>query len=452
MSKKADLSQRPYVTTDPTDSAKVSRRQNLKSLFTTVVFLCVLAILVFFSHSLIKKQNLISPLHSDDDLVNQPELVGFDQLTQNQLLLEKMANKNLSRQKVIYGFLPYWNISSDLQLHSALTDLNYFRLLVGENGYLIKENNAEASEIGWQRLNNETWQNLANNWQQGSPNPYDRRLALTVFLDDSTVLSKVLNDESLRDNLVSDLNIFLSQNQQFSEINLDFEYFGVSDENLRLGMNDLLAKLRLLIATNHPKVRLTIDVFGKSAERSSGLYDWQAVKEYVDYVILMAYDYKTRSSSQPGPVAPTLGAAVWGGNDVMTSLNLLLQKIPPYQVLLGIPFYGYQWQVTSLDIHEARTYPETGETVSYRRVRDLLAKAQENSITTSWDGDSLTPYLSYTKEDNTKYLLFYEDDRSLQYKLDLVKDMNLGGIAIWALGYEGQTEELWNVIDKFKKQ
>lgn len=412
-------------------------------------------------------RSLISPIQNDTQTPPDPGIVGESREVLD--TASQMKTKNLSSETIIYGFLPYWNLSDTLQLPAVLTDLNYFRLLIGDEGHLITENSNGGNEIGWQKLQSENWQKTLSTWRgetahddhsskvgvtanstsaSDSTQNQQKRLALTLFIDDTTQLEQLLLNEDFQNNLASDLNLFLLNNPEFQEINLDFEYFGVVDETLRLGMTNLLSRLRLLIVTYHPQTRLTIDVFGKSPERFNGLYDWQAVQDYVDYVILMAYDYKTRSSSLPGPVAPTLGADQWGGNDVLTSLKTLLGKVPSYQVILAVPFYGYQWQVTNFDLETARTYPETGQTVSYRRVRELLAKAQELNIEDFWDEDSLTPYLFFTNaEDQNKYMIFYEDDRSLQYKLDLAKEMNLAGIAIWALGYEGETTELWSAIE-----
>ena len=43
-------------------------------------------------------------------------------------------------------------------------------------------------------------------------------------------------------------------------------------------------------------------------------------------------------------------------------------------------------------------------------------------------------------------VIYYESPRSIAYKLDYVNQLDLGGIAIWALGYEGEGRDLWEVI------
>jgi spore germination protein YaaH len=70
----------------------------------------------------------------------------------------------------------------------------------------------------------------------------------------------------------------------------------------------------------------------------------------------------------------------------------------------------------------------------------------EKTAKEHWDSDALSPYITYT-EGGKIQTIYYENSRSLSYKLDLVNETNMGGIAIWALGYEGSSRELWDVID-----
>ena len=42
--------------------------------------------------------------------------------------------------------------------------------------------------------------------------------------------------------------------------------------------------------------------------------------------------------------------------------------------------------------------------------------------------------------------IYFEDERSLKAKLELVKQTGLGGVGFWALGYEGEDEEIWRGV------
>jgi spore germination protein YaaH len=69
---------------------------------------------------------------------------------------------------------------------------------------------------------------------------------------------------------------------------------------------------------------------------------------------------------------------------------------------------------------------------------------KDEGLQEQWDADALF-HTTYNLDGQIQ-TIFYENSRSLSYKLDLVNHTELGGIAIWALGYEGTTNELWEVI------
>ena len=363
--------------------------------------------------------------------------------------------KNISDQPLVYGFFPYWNMKSGFEVPHVVTDLAFFRLLAQENGLLVFDQNSDGS---WQEVMPlQAWLDMTETWQSSFPG---KRRELVIFQDDPEQLEQLLLNEEAIDTLVLQVHQVLEAKTQKEDqpdwrgINLDFEYFGTASEPVRDGMSLLLSKLRLLIGQYHPEVRLTVDVFGKLAYRSQGLFDWESVAENVDYVILMGYDYTTRSSIVPGPVAPTIGRSRWG-NDILGAVEALAKKIPSYQIILGVPYYGYQWEVTTFDLSNSRTYPETGRTLTYQRVQEMLVEKEALGITEGWDEASLTPFFYYEGDEErpdgtgkVKYLAFYENEESLKYKLDLINGMGLGGMAIWALGYEGMETGvgLWDLV------
>ena len=160
--------------------------------------------------------------------------------------------------------------------------------------------------------------------------------------------------------------------------------------------------------------------------------------------------YGLRFSSQfifyAGPVAPLFGGKEFWDGDINEYLQAFLKVVPSEKILLGIPFYGYEWQTTSRD-SQSHTFPDTGSTASYTRVAEILERKDELGVQEHWNEDALSPYISYI-EDREIYVIYYENSRSISYKLDYVNQLDLGGIAIWALGYEGDSLELWDVIER----
>jgi spore germination protein YaaH len=175
------------------------------------------------------------------------------------------------------------------------------------------------------------------------------------------------------------------------------------------------------------------------------LWEVEPIGQEVDYIIVMAYDFHRRSSPLAGPVAPIFGGKELWDSDISEHLRAFLEVVPSQKILLGVPFYGYEWQTVSGEPQSA-TFPDTGSTASFERVQTLLGRSGELHLKEGWNEDALSPYLSY-QEDGETFVVYYENSRSLSYKIDFVNQLDLGGIAIWALGYEGSSRELWDVIE-----
>ena len=61
-------------------------------------------------------------------------------------------------------------------------------------------------------------------------------------------------------------------------------------------------------------------------------------------------------------------------------------------------------------------------------------------------------YSWFDKDHKVWRQAYYEDVRSLGLKYDFIKEKNLRGVGIWALGYDGSYPELWDLLEeKFTK-
>ncbi len=162
-----------------------------------------------------------------------------------------------------------------------------------------------------------------------------------------------------------------------------------------------------------------------------GAHDYRAHGELADRVVVMAYEWG-RGGGPPAPVAP-LG-------EVREVLRYAVREIPREKLLLGIPLYGYDW-----------TLPVPG---SGRGRRVGLAEARElatlESATLDYDHRHESPRVRYRDEAGRDHLVWFEDDRSLRAKLDLVRALGLRGVSFWRLpdpagGAFGTVEELFAV-------
>lgn len=91
------------------------------------------------------------------------------------------------------------------------------------------------------------------------------------------------------------------------------------------------------------------------------------------------------------------------------------------KIILGLAAYGYDWS--------------SNGTKAYG-INGIYNLATNNNATILWDDVSKSPYFNYTDASGINHSVWFENDKSISYKLDLVNNYNLSGIAIWRLGLE----------------
>lgn len=395
------------------------RRFFLGLLFTLVALVVALGILWW--RWLLYRPDLLSPLSA---------------LT----YIQSIGRPISTEKKSVYGFLPYWTMN-DASISSTLTDIAYFSVGLDGAGNLLEQTDGEY-EQGLRRLQQEAFTDWAQQRQQDG-----QKMHITITLFQADTIRALLASPTSRERAIFTISQLVAS-YPFSGVQLDLEYAGTVDDSLRADYVTFVKDLNAALEKQDRGIELSVAMFGSAASKYT-FWDVANLAPHIDFFIMMTYDYHIRSSPVVGPVAPIFGKGTgrWE-DDVVTNMRDLLKVVEPGKVLLGIPFYGYEWTSTSDELG-ATTFPKSGATATYKRVLSILEdpniKAQER-----WDEDALSPYVTYQEDGQTQFI-YYENTRSLSYKLDFVQQLGLRGIAIWALGYEGNRDELWRTIDvKFK--
>lgn len=234
---------------------------------------------------------------------------------------------------------------------------------------------------------------------------------------DYEVIGEVLNDPATRDAHIRNI-VDLVMREGYDGIDLDYESMRAEDREvysvfLRQLSAALHAEGKVLTSSVHPK---TDDA---GYDERNVAQDFQAIGEAVDQVRVMAYDYHW-STSAPGPGAP----ADW----VEEVIAWTVTQIPSEKVVLGAVLLGYDW----VDEH--------GETVDYQqamsRIREKGAELQRD--------DDHTPWYRYTDDAGREHSVWFEDGPSVNAKLGLVKEYDLGGMFFWRLG--GEDPHIWRTL------
>jgi spore germination protein YaaH len=149
-------------------------------------------------------------------------------------------------------------------------------------------------------------------------------------------------------------------------------------------------------------------------------FDYRGLADVADFLVLMAYDQHT-PSTPPGPVA--------GYDWVQAALDYAVGRVPPSKLLLGIPFYGREWDEASRG--------DTAHSLAYKDLNPFLADPASER---HWDDLSRTAWFQW-REGDTLRTAWFDDARSLREKLKLVQLDHLRGYAAWRLGVEDP--EFW---------
>jgi spore germination protein YaaH len=173
--------------------------------------------------------------------------------------------------------------------------------------------------------------------------------------------------------------------------------------------------------------------------------DWQNAFDYSelalagDGLMVMGYDYHWSGSSATGPVAPLDG---WGTYNVTWTVEdyLYWTGYQREKIILGVPYYGYEWPCVGPEPGSATT--GTGNAKTFR-----VAEPLAQSVGKLWDQESSTPW--YRFEVSPWRQGWYDDWQSIGMKYDLVNAENLGGSGIWALRYDSDRVEMWNALEQY---
>ena len=210
-------------------------------------------------------------------------------------------------------------------------------------------------------------------------------------------------------------------------INIDFEEIYEKDKD----------KYSRFIIELEPRMKelgavLSVDVTAPDGDPNWSLcYDRNVLGDVADYLVFMAYDQHGTSSTSPGTTA--------GYNWVETSLKKVIEYdvVDSEKIILGIPFYTRQWTTNS-----------SGQ-ITGRGVVSMRNITIPNNVEKKWDDTLKQYYIEYASGKNT-IRMWIEDATSIQAKVSLVKQYNLGGTSGWRKDME--SDGIWKVISDGLKQ
>jgi len=411
---------------EPLVQTRPSRRFHIKTFL--YIFLSLIIVVGILSLHLYLSYPTVSPLISGE------------------YSLTSVGKSHANMQKEVVGFMPYWNLDDSKYLqYNLLSEVFFFSLSADENGDIVKVVNGQT-DPGWRWWQSDTIQTLIAKTQISGG-----KFGLTIAMQKNTTLESFLDNQTAQTNLISNLLQIIKQDK-VAGLNLDFEYDGTPDDKYRGAFTEFAKNLTAAFRNQSPNTELSIDMFPLSVEKPR-LYDVGSLAPLFDKVIVMSYDYYSGSSDLAGPEAPISGYVASPSAsqksfvfDVDTTYSDYLKIVPKDKLIMGVPYYGWDYPVDDNTTTLSNVLPQNdqngyAEVISYGR-----AKADKDLTNCRWDDLAKQTWCGYTDSNNIQREVWLEDNKSIGIKFDFANAHNLGGIAIWTLGYDKQYQDLWDLI------
>ncbi len=315
----------------------------------------------------------------------------------------------------IFGFAPYWTLplSSGFDV-SDLTTIAYFSVDVNGNGSI------QESGPGWTGYQSQDLADLITRAHAAGS-----RVVLTATCFGQGALNQLTSDPTAPERLSASL-IQLVSAKNLDGVNLDFEGEGSGD---RVGLDALVAQVSGALKAANPHWQLTMDTYASSAGDPGGFYDIAGLAPNVDAFFVMAYDM---NATTPSPTAALTGT----GFTDLEALQQYTAVVPASKVILGVPYYGYDWPTNGPGLGATATGPPTP--LSYAQI----AAAGHPLY---WDPATETAWTSY-QVGTQWHQTWFDDPTSLALKAQLANWFHVAGVGVWALGMDGNSAPMLSAL------
>ena len=328
---------------------------------------------------------------------------------------------------------------------SAPTDFVHGFYAISSYSQLNLAGDLDAVGAGWSRM---TWDGetailrttSADGNEYAIPSGYEE---VTDYLSNQDVplhLSVFMDGEDLKSLLVSADGRDQAVEQIMNEVTVDYQTVGenpysgvtIDFEGLRSAQRaDFTAFLTALDAELEALGKdlyvCVSPILAEGYDSSYSGYDYTAIGNLADRIILMAYDYDAKDMSDFTKTTYYQTTATVPMDQVYLGLKLLTDRVESEKVLLGFSARATAWQIDGEGnlVSGTPVYP-TAETVAVRL-------AQPDTVT-GWSDTYQQSYAIYTTEDSGRYFLWYQDGASIQAELRCAKALGVTGVSLWRLG------------------
>jgi GH18 family chitinase len=352
-----------------------------------------------------------------------------------------LGTSDTKKTFTIYGYLPYWTLAEAKNLRlDLLTDISYFGLEIDSKGnFASTSTNSEGEEITLPGYS--SWQTdpaLKDLFTKAKGS--DIHTSVTIISHIDSVSTEFLNCKECWETFYTNLKLEMLA-KQIQDVNINFEYYDLVEEDTALKFTQFIDFLKKKMRKDFPEGEIVVTAFADSLINSR-ITHIPSISKVADKIFIMAYDFHITPNGKAAPVSP-MGSE---GYDIRTMIKDYLEYVPPQKLILGVPYYGFNWgEDKKVEDEDDSEVINTSLTQTYAQIMDNIESSNSEVY---WDELGQVPYYEYTDPDTGKTRkVNFENERSLTVKYKIVKEFDLAGIGIWALGYDEDRPELWKVLE-----
>lgn len=342
----------------------------------------------------------------------------YYQINQPALMDHSNTRSVCNLNKMVFGWHPYWQNGFEANYDwNLVSDFCYF-------SYEVDAATGNASSTHSWATTNSVDTALARGLKV--------HLCVTLFSGHATFFSSPTAQTTLINNLINLLNT-----RGAHGINIDFEGLPSSQAT---NFTNFMINLCNAVHANDPNMMVSVCLY---AVDWSNVFNETVLSNYVDFFTIMGYDYYYSGSSQAGPTDPLYGFNTGYDRSLSRTITYYLDEgIPENKLVLGLPYYGKEWETTSNTIPSSTTGNFTYSR-TFRFIRDNTSGLYNSPIQNERSVSNAYVFMN----GGTWRQAWLSEGYEMEKRYDWVKRRNIKGIAIWTLGYDDGYTELWEAIE-----
>ncbi len=369
----------------------------------------------------------------------------------------------------VTGWIPYWRaekgVADTLPHLDLLTEINPFVYTLKSDGTIVDNSNMQA----------EPWTTLIAEARKKNV-----KVIPTIMSGDGATMHALLSNQASRIALEDRIAALVKENN-YDGIDIDFEgkkaetkdFFSTFLKGLDQRLGD-----KWLMCTIETRTPLESRYYGAEIPKDATIFanDLPQINKYCDRVRLMAYDQQgiDRSLAAQAASSSEVYAPVADPRWVIKVVELMSKDIPRSKMLIGVPTYGYGYDVTAYANNEY-TYKilwtfnpgyavpiaqKLGITPQRNSAGELFFtyNAGPDDQPISGNGNSAmfaaaaaSSFATANNSHQTFRLLNWPDGQSVAGKVELAQTLGVRGVAIFKFD-GGEDQAMWTALLGAKQQ